>query len=167
MFVVLYDRETKKYARSPAGVLERFAFCFRLAHSSSMSAHMATMKKSYSGVSRSDLMRRDMARKRKAKRMRAEGEVKEKELVATGVRTAAGMGMGWLFASYPGAAQIAIPGSEGRGIDTRLLVAAGTKTLVLAGYLKGETAARVSEIGDAAAVLFGHDLAVNFVNKNQ
>jgi len=75
--------------------------------------------------------------------------------------------MGWLFASYPNAANLSIPGSKGAGVDTRLLVAAGTKALVLTGQVKGDTADRISEIGDAAAVLFGHDLAVTFVNKSR
>jgi len=130
-----------------------------------MSAHMAKVKKTYTGVSRGDLMRRDIARKRATARKRAEAKNSEKELIATGVRTAAGMGMGWLFASYPKAAQLSIPGSTGKGVDTRLLVAAITKAAVLTGQVKGDTADRVSEIGDAAAVLFGHDLAVSFVSK--
>ena len=50
-------------------------------------------------------------------------------------------------------------------MDTRLLVAAVTKGLVLTNQVKGDTAARISEVGDAAAVLFGHDLAVSFVTK--
>ena len=131
----------------------------------SHSTSLATMKRGYQGVSRGDLMRRDMSRKRASARKRAESKQTEAEIMSTAVRTVSGMGMGWLFASYPDRATLSIPGSTGRGVDTRLLVAAVTKGLVLTNQVKGDTAARISEVGDAAAVLFGHDLAVSFVTK--
>ena len=125
----------------------------------------AMMKKGYTGVSRETLMKRDMSRKRASAKKRAEKSAVESELMSTAVRTASGAGMGWLFASYPDLASLSIPGSAGKGVDTRLLVAAVTKGLCLTGQIKGDTAKRVSEVGDAAAVLFGHDLAVSYVTK--
>ncbi len=125
------------------------------------------LTKKYTGVSRSDLMRRDMARKRAASRKRAEGQERDKEIVSSAVRTVAGGVMGWAFASYPGAASLSIPGSAGAGIDTTLLVGVGAKLAALGGVVTGDAADRVSEIGDAALVLFAAGMAQDFVAKKE
>ncbi len=125
------------------------------------------LTKKYTGVSRSDLMRRDMARKRAASKKRADGKKQEQELMSTAVRTVAGAAMGWTFASYPEASSLSIPGSSGQGIDTTLLVGVGAKLAALGGVVTGDAADRVSEIGDAALVLFAAGMAQDFVAKKE
>jgi len=87
--------------------------------------------------------------------------------MSTAVRTVAGAAMGWTFASYPEASSLSIPGSSGQGIDTTLLVGVGAKLAALGGVVTGDAADRVSEIGDAALVLFAAGMAQDFVAKKE
>lgn len=121
------------------------------------------LTKKYTGVSRSDLMRRDLSRKRAASKKRADGKKQEQELMATGVRAASGAAMGWAFASYPQAASLSIPGSSGAGVDTTLLVGVGAKLAVLG----ADAPEWVSQVGDAALVLFAAGMAQDFVTKKE
>ncbi len=105
--------------------------------------------------------------KRAASKKRADGKKQVQELMSTAVRTVAGAAMGWTFASYPEASSLSIPGSSGQGIDTTLLVGVGAKLAALGGVVTGDAADRVSEIGDAALVLFAAGMAQDFVAKKE